>query len=189
MNMKRFWISCLSAAMAMSSLVAANVVRADDPPIPVKIELAEGKLLLMAPESWKEVEPKSRMIQREFMAPRDFKEDEQARITFMPAGGGIDANIERWKGQFELADPNDAVIGKKEHAGQVLHLVDLKGTFKESMGGPGGPVKSRENYRMLAVIVETPKDGLIFAKMTGPIETVGQLAESWTKMFEALEAK
>ena len=156
------------------------------------IELAGGKLTVQAPENWKKVQPKSNIIQYEFRAPADAKEDQQARITIMPAGGSVPQNIDRWKAQFDGLKDDDAKVEEKEIAAQKVHFVDIKGTYKDSMGGgpfAGGQIKKMPNYRMLGLIIDSKEDGLTFIKLTGPNDVVEKLVDDWKKMADALKAK
>ncbi len=191
-NMKMFVSRLLMAVcLVAGSLSVVSPARGQDTPKPVKLDLAEGKLAMETPAGWKKVEAKSSMIQYEFRAPHDAPEDKQARITVMQAGGGIQANIDRWKGQFELAKDSDAKVEKKEIAKQTVHMVDLVGTYKESMGGPfaPGPAKKLSNYRMLGLIIETANAGTYFFKMTGPSDVVEKQMEGWKKMAEQMQVK
>ena len=65
------------------------------------------------------------------------------RLTIMQAGGSIEANVDRWIGQFKQPDGKPsreaAKIEKKEYDGLAVHLVDLSGTFAERRGGPFNP--------------------------------------------------
>ncbi len=154
-------------------------------------EIANGKFVLVAPSSWEAVPPKSNMIANEFKAPKDMKED-AARITVMPASGGVDANVDRWVGQFDGAKKSDAKIEKNDVAGTTIHTVDISGTYKDSMGGgpfAPGPVKKRENYRMIGAIIETKDSGTTFVKMTGAQSTLEPLVEDFKKMLKELKAK
>jgi hypothetical protein len=158
---------------------------------PVEKIVLGTALTMTPPTEWESVPPKSNMIQSEFKAPREQKED-TARVTVMSASGGIDANIDRWIGQFDGAKKEEAKIEKMDVAGATVHMVDIAGTFKDSMGGgpfAPGPMKKRENYRMIGAIVETKNDGLIFIKMTGPKTTVESLAEGFKKSLTNLEKK
>jgi len=183
--MLRF-VLVLLAVFAATSLHA--VAHAEAPPE----KIAVGTALSMTPPSeWESVPPKSNMVQSEFKAPRDQKED-TARVTVMSASGGIDANIDRWIGQFDGVKKEDAKIEKMDVAGATVHMVDITGTFKDSMGGgpfAPGPMKKREDYRMIAAIIETKNDGLLFIKMTGPKTTVESLAAGFKKSLTNIEKK
>lgn len=190
--LRRLWVGFVLALPVLAiglNLFPANS-QADDPPAGKKVDLADGTISMLTPENWKEVAPKSTMIQFEFMAPKDAKPEEQARITIMPSGGGVQPNLDRWKGQFELADEADASFEKKEVGSLALHLVDIKGTYKDSAGGPmSGKVIKRERWRMLGVILETKDGELYFIKMTGPVDTVEAQVEGWKKMLDEVKTK
>ena len=65
------------------------------------------------------------------------KDTEDGRLTIMGAGGSIEANIDRWYGQFKQPDGSStkdkAKVSKSKVAGQTVHMVDISGTFKTQM--------------------------------------------------------
>ncbi len=177
--------------------VAATVALGEDAKT-TSIELAGGKLVMQMPKEWKQEQPKSRIVQYEFSAPADAKEDDAqtARITIMGAGGGVEANLDRWYGQFEQpgggSTKEKAKLEVFEAGGHKIHFVDVTGSFKDTMGaGPfsGKPAVLRENYRMLGAIIVTEKLGQYFVKITGPDETVAKLTDGFKKMLKKLESK
>ncbi len=187
MNISKFARGSFACSI-LTLVIATTSVQAEAP----AEKVALGTSLSMTPPAeWESVPPKSGMVQSEFRAPKDKKED-TARVTVMSASGGIDANIDRWIGQFDGAKKEEAKIEKMDVAGATVHMVDIAGTFKDSMGGgpfAPGPMKKRENYRMIGAIVETKNDGLIFIKMTGPKTTVEALADGFKKSLTNLEKK
>lgn len=181
-------------------LLAVNapwaIARTDDSADkPVEIKLARGKLQMVAPKQWKRTKPRSSMLAFEFSAPGDAKEgDPTARITIMRAGGSIDANIERWYGQFTQPDGKStkdrAKLEKFEVDGTKVHWVDITGDFKESMGGgPFAPGKTvvRKEHRMIGSIVVADDGGQYFIKMTGPAVLLKKLEEDYKKMLKELK--
>jgi hypothetical protein len=72
-------------------------------------------------------------------------------------GGSIEANLERWQGQFHAADGKPAVahLAKRTVHGLAVTTIDTTGQYS-GMGGPmgGGPEKS--GYRLLGAIIEGP---------------------------------
>lgn len=178
--------------------LTANFAKAQDAKT-TSVVLANGKIALVAPEEWVKGQPKSDIVQYEFSAPKveEKDKDKAARITFTASGGTIEANIDRWYTQFEQADKSStkdkAKIEKFDADGQTIHLVDIPGTFKDTMGaGPFAPSqapKMRENYRMLGAIIETKGMGNHYVKITGPAETVEKLAEGFKKMLKELKVK
>ena len=155
--------------------------------------IADGAFTLEAPAGWQRVEPKSGMIETEFSIP-PVKGDGPGRMTVMGAGGSIEANIERWYGQFAQPDgsatKDKASTKKLKVAGCDVTIVDIAGTFKDMPGGPfaGGKTIERPGYRMLAAIVETPSRGNYFLKFTGPADTVAGSADGFRTMVEGLVA-
>ncbi len=162
-----------------------------------QIELADGKITLKAPQQWKKEKPKSSIVEYEFSAPADAKEgDEKARITIMGSGGTIEANIERWYGQFEQpggkSTKDVAKVEKFEAGGQTVHFVDIPGSFKDTMGaGPFSGAKPvlRENHRMLGAIIVTKDGGNYYVKITGNKDVLEKLSEGFKKSLKELEAK
>ena len=162
--------------------------------------IADGGFSLRAPEAWKRVQPKSGIVETEFSIPSegtaaDGGPLQPGRMTVMGAGGTVDANIERWYGQFTQPDgsatKDKATTKKLELAGCKVTLVDIPGTYKDSPGGPfaGGAAVDRPDYRMLAAIVETPeRRGNYFLKFYGPAKTVAAHADGFRTMVEGMVA-
>ena len=153
--------------------------------------IADGSFSLAAPGDWKQVQPRSRIVETEFQIPGD-GDATTGRLTVMGAGGTVSANIERWRGQFTQPDGSDTKDRTSEKsikiAGCSITLVDIPGTYRDMPGGPfaGGQAIQRPNYRMLAAIIQTPQSGNYFLKFYGPAATVSKHAEGFQKMIEGL---
>jgi hypothetical protein len=98
-------------------------------------------------------------------------------------GGGVDANIDRWVGQFE--NPGVPSRAAKEVSGLKVTLVQVSGTYLS----PGGPMMQsqgkKDNYRLYGAIVEAPQ-GAVFFKLTGPAKTVGTAEGEFNAMIESI---
>jgi hypothetical protein len=95
-------------------------------------------------------------------------------------GGAVDANIDRWAGQFEGA-PNPKREIRTVH-GMTVTRVEIDGAYLS----PGTDMQSqgtKPGWRLLGAIVQAPQ-GPVFFKLTGPKGTVGGA----TKDFDALLA-
>ena len=158
--------------------------------------IADGAIALDAPAGWQRVQPKSGIVETEFAIPSEGAAADGAalapgRMTVMGAGGSVEANIERWYGQFAQPDGSStkdkSAVKKLKVAGRDITLVDIAGTYKDSPGGPfaGGQTIERPGYRMLAAIVEGP-DGNYFLKFYGPAATVEKHADGFRKMVEGM---
>ena len=165
---------------------------------PQWIKLAEGKLLLPVPGDWKKVKPRNRIIHHEFSISAAEGDDTAGRMTIMPSGGGVEANITRWVGQFKTSDGkplgNDAKkIEEKLIDKLKIHLVDLQGDFQDSPRGPFGPKVNRPGYRMLGAIIplsDHPQGkgaGTWFVKFYGPKATVKAAEKAFAAMVEGVK--
>lgn len=156
--------------------------------------IAEGGFSLAAPEGWKRVEPKSTIVETEFAIPSAGEGLQPGRMTVMGAGGSIQANVDRWYGQFSQPDgsatKDKAGTKTLTLAGCKVTLVDITGTYKDAPAGPfaGGKAVDRPDYRMMAAIVETPDRGNYFLKFYGPGKTVADHADGFRAMVEGLVA-
>lgn len=180
--------ACLMlAGLLFSPAALAQPAAIADP----SFTIAGGGLSLEAPAGFERVRPKSMMVETEFAIASE-GDAPAGRMTVMGAGGSVEANIDRWAGQFTQPDGGDTkgkVSTKKlEIAGTKVTIVDISGTFLDQPGGPfaGGPTVKRPDYRMLAGIVVTPDAGNYFLKFYGPAATVEKHAAGFQKMLEGM---
>lgn len=176
-------VPCFCAGVAQAQAVAEDV-RA--------FTIAEGAFSLEAPQAWKRVQPKSGIVETEFAIPSAGEGTPPGRMTVMGAGGSVQANVDRWYGQFTQPDggatKDKASTKTLKLAGCTVTIVDVSGTYKDMPGGPfaGGQAVERPDYRMLAAIVETPDKGSYFLKFYGPGATVAMHADGFRKMVEGI---
>ena len=100
-------------------------------------------------------------------------------------GGSVQANIERWYGQFESTAkppaPREAKAGKHK-----VTYVEHSGAYKS-----GGPMMAtaavkKPGFQLLGAIVEGP-EGSVFFKLTGPAKTVSAAKTSFEKMIQGIQ--
>ena len=105
-------------------------------------------------------------------------------------GGTIEDNMQRWINQFSLPDGRDpataAIQYDRQVAGYPAHVVTLFGIFNESVRPMSKEKVARENYRMVAIIVEAP-GGNVFFKLTGPDYTAKIMIEAFITMINQVE--
>jgi hypothetical protein len=187
--MRQSFLFILVAGLALAVNSPAG---ADDKPAGEKIALADGKLELTAPAAWERKEPSVRIIEHEFAVPAVEGDEEAGRLTIMGAGGSVEANIQRWIGQFEQPDgaatKDRTKTEKLTIDGQTVHMVDITGTYKDQRG-PFAPAVVREDYRMLAAIIATEKSGQYFVKLYGPKKTIAANEKAFRAFVETLEVK
>ncbi len=104
-------------------------------------------------------------------------------------GGSVDANLDRWIGQFVQPDGKSskdaAKIDKRTIHGLKVTTVEVSGAYS-GMGGPRAPQGApKPGYRLLGAIVEASQ-GSIFFKFTGPAKTVAQNQTTFEKLLSSL---
>jgi hypothetical protein len=170
-------------ALAMWTLMAARSASAEEGKV-----LDLGKYKITAPAAWKQQQPKSGIVQYEFSSPAVEGDKTDGRMTVMAAGGSVEANVERWYGQFTQPDGSStkerAKVEKRTIAGRDVHLVDINGTYREQFAGN----TQSPNYRMLAAIVVTPEANF-FIKYYGPRKTITASEKAFKEMIESLSQK
>lgn len=122
-----------------------------------------------------------RAAQLEYTA--DGKTAEAVFFSFGGGAGGVQANVDRWLGQFE--EPKDKLkskVEKKKVGSKEITYVEAEGTYKSGM--PGGPTTPKPGTKLLGAILEGP-EGNVFARMTGPIATVKAADADFRKMIES----
>ncbi len=158
--------------------------------------IGEGKLTFAVPEGWTKKQPQTRIVEAELATPAAKAAGADAaggRLTAMGAGGSVQANIDRWVGQF-AGEGGAAVMPKLDKlnvSGCEVQVIDLSGTYKDTPGGPfaGGKTVMRENYRMLAAIVQTKDAGLYFLKLYGPKPAIDEAEKGFFEMIKSLKLK
>ena len=181
---------CRAASVALWA-ACATTASADEPATKSTFSLG-GAYQLKAPATWVAKPPRTRIVEHEFAVPAAKGDELEGRVTVMGAGGSVEANIDRWVQQFTQPDGGStkdrAKIKKLTAAGQDVTLVDLSGTYLDRPG-PQAPGVERENYRMLAAIVQTKQAGNYFIKFYGPQRTVTENEAGFQQMIESLQAK
>lgn len=146
------------------------------------VKVAEDKISFDYSSNWEKVKPANRIVEAELKIPRVGEDEQDGRLTIMGAGGSIEANIQRWQGQFSGAE------AKSHKLFENTTLVDIEGTYMDAPGGPfsGKPKIERKNYRMLAAIIQT-KNGNYFVKLYGPKATISKNESLFHEMIESVE--
>ena len=214
--------TCCFGRFGKSAVAADQTPHAANPPL----DLAEGAIVMEAPKSWVRTKPRVNFIDHEFIVPATKDELPKAapadpnkpagetpegtstegaaktepldgRVTVMGAGGAVEANIDRWIGQFSQPDGSDTknlvseAKRKTTVAGLDVLRVDLVGTYHDSPRPLDPTAKSvdRDDYRMLAAIIVTPKLGNYFIKFYGPRQLVSDHEAEFNKMIDGLQLK
>jgi hypothetical protein len=137
-----------------------------------------------APKTWIRKSP-SMMLLAEYAVPKAEGDKEDGRLTVSQLGGGVESNIDRWKGQFEKLDKQNQEtfeLGKLK-----VTQVDLSGTYQDSRGMMG-PTTTRSDYRMIGAVVEVPgEQSLYFIKCYGPAKTIAAHADEIKSFIRSMK--
>jgi hypothetical protein len=103
-------------------------------------------------------------------------------------GGSVDANIERWRGQFQAPDGKPAVaqVAKRTIHGLTVTTIETSGTYS-GMGGPMAAQPAVAGYRLLGAIVEGPA-GNLFVKFTGPAKTIAANRQKFDQLIASFHS-
>lgn len=150
-----------------------------------------GSLTFEAPAAWKSRAAASTMRVAEFVVPKvpgDPEEGELIVYFFGGGGGSVDANVQRWVGQFERASGRAAADPGRTtfNVGPLkVTTVDVSGTYIAEVSPGATERHDKPNFRMRAAVVETPR-GPYFIKFTGPARTVEQASTAFDHFIQSL---
>lgn len=149
---------------------------------------AAGGISWTAPKDWKE-QPARPMRAATYSLPvaGGVEAPELAVFYFGEGqGGSVEANIERWAGQFESAGGKASApkTSKSKLNGVAVTRVSTEGTYTGA-GGPMAPKSSKPGFRLLGAIVEGPA-GPVFFKLTGPAKGVAAAEKGFEQLLRSV---
>lgn len=128
-------------------------------------------LKFVVPSEWKQVplsDFQKGVISARFTMPEAGTE---TTLTLSRSGGGIDANLDRWRGQVTATRPE--IVDTISIAGTDATLIDMEGRFSGGFGKA-----PQDHWRVLGIIVPLSDQGY-FLKLTGPIEEISAVEEQF----------
>lgn len=168
----------LREAPADKPLGQAEAVRAEGPREQSRRMVIDGAAFEV-PAGWRErpVEQDKRAfgLQASFEIPVG---EEIVTLTVSTVGGGLAANIERWKDQFGGSPEEPPRQETLLIDGRECLWVDLRGTYTAGFGAGDGP---RENQRMLGVGIPRPGQEM-YLKLIGPRPAVAEVEAEFRRM-------
>lgn len=118
------------------------------------------------PARWVVVPHVSTMRIATYAVPHVAGDAEDAEVSVTRAGGDLDANADRWIGQFDGEGRKTAKKTQRTFAGVASLFVEVRGAYQ------GFDMKEPEpGWMLLGAIVGTPK-GAHFFKLVGPARSV-----------------
>ena len=158
-----FPLACALAATASAQVEQAKLTT-----------VAVRDIKLQIPESWKPVTATSRFRVAQFEIPGAKADAESAELVVYYFGGptgGIQANVERWIGQFYEKDRKVKLVSGKCRDGSYV-LADISGTWKKPDGPPvAQKTIDKPGSRVIGVVLGIAIEGktdYYFIKLSGP---------------------
>lgn len=138
------------------------------------------------PNEWTRRPPKSSMRLAELVLPGPGGDVVLAVYRFAGGGGGVEANILRWKGQFtppegKTIDDVSTVVTEERAPFKITRL-DVRGTNSAAVMPGEAARHDAPDSRMLAAIVSGSGDPFFF-KAVGTVATLDVWAPAFEKML------
>jgi hypothetical protein len=151
------------------------------------------KITWKNPEKWVPTAAGSVMQKARYLAPPAEGDKEGATLTvfyFGPGmGGTVEANIDRWIGQFKNVVPAAIKKGERTKDKFTLHTVEVpEGVFEAGMMGGTPDQGPKPAWGMLGAVVEAPS-GKYFFKLVGPKRTVAASKQDFDALLESIQEK
>jgi hypothetical protein len=148
---------------------------------------AAGGLGWTLPPGWN-VEPPRSMRVATYAIPAAAGDTEGAQCAVYHfgagQGGGVDANLQRWTGEFQPATRSKRSARK---VGDIqVTLADVSGTYTAHGGSMTQPQGDKPEWRLLGAIAEGP-EGAVFFKLTGPAKTVAAASRAFDGLIGSLK--
>jgi hypothetical protein len=153
---------------------------ADDPTV-----FEAGGLRGPKPASWVWTKPSMQFRTLQYAVAGDVDSIKAAELivsVFVAGDGGpIDANINRWKGQFRKGDASpEPKLADKELGPLKVKFVELEGDYL-AMGAPA----AKKDFSQIGAIVQAPGRNVFF-RLIGPKDTVEANRADFMKMIDGL---
>ncbi|MGB5812278.1 MAG: hypothetical protein WBG86_17200 [Polyangiales bacterium] len=166
---------------------AVDKIPRPEPDASGKIDL--GAMTVQVPEGWQFVKARALMRRAQFLVPSP-KGDAEMIVFFMgtAGAGSVNANVERWIGQFTQPDGTRVVDVKPEEkkvAGFDVTQLEVAGDYS-GMLPQGDPDVTETDQRLLAAIVSTPQ-GPYYIKLLGPDTVVAKNKAAFEGMLASMK--
>jgi hypothetical protein len=143
-----------------------------------------------APSAWSARPPASSSRLAQFaIHGSDAASDAEVVVFFFGAsqGGNVEANVERWRGQFSTPDgsPVPETITSDSSGAFPVTTAEFRGTYRRGVGA-GSADSVRTGQTLIATIVETPR-GTVFIQLFGPTATVAAHRAEFAKFVKELK--
>ncbi len=154
---------------------------APPPPPPQPQRMTTGGFDWLKPAAW-ELQPERVMRLVTLRVPRATGDALDGEFLMVRAGGDLEANVARWRGQFD-GDP-EAEITKRAVAGVATSIVQIEGSYRER-DWETNTEHMRSGYKMVVAMVHTDPQPL-FIKMWGPRSTIDAARVGFDQILDSI---
>jgi hypothetical protein len=150
-----------------------------------------GPFSLVVPAGWTEKPSTSSMRAAQFQLPAPEGSEAEVVVYYFgeTGAGSVQANIDRWVGQFKQPDdkPSSEVakVEKATYAGQEASVVSVSGRYVAG-AMPGGQPVDKPNQTLIAAIVPSPK-GPYYFRLVGSKDAVAAQEASFRAALTSLK--
>ena len=145
-------------------------------------------ITLNVPTTWKQSPASNNLRTAQFAIPKVEGDRDDAELVvyfFGGAGGGVNANLERWSGQFQPGGKKQKIYKGESKQGKY-YLLDITGVYNKPIGPPiNRQTNPTPGYQMLAVVLMVKDKGNYFLKLTGPQKTVAAASKALRVAIDA----
>ena len=183
-----------AAILAFAAVVGLNPVCAASPESEKAASATQQQVRFLGlqttlPSRWQRVDPSSTMRLAQFVAP-GHERGQSAELIFYYFGAGQggtpEANIVRWRSQFQDADgaPPVPEVTRFDVSGMPVARVKLQGSYARGIGaGPGGAGKP--NQTLLVALLQTPR-GQVTIQLHGDTPLIDALEPEFDRMLRKI---
>ncbi|MBI2950429.1 MAG: hypothetical protein HYY23_22600 [Verrucomicrobia bacterium] len=138
-----------------------------------------GEFMFTRPAKWEWIEVTSAMRKAQLKVVDEKIKGAGEVVFFAGNMGGVQANVERWFGQFQEA--RDKKTEEVTVAKHKVTYASIQGTYLSGM--PGEPKTAMKDHALLGAIVTSPQ-GDVYVRLTGPVELVKSSTAAFKRLVE-----
>jgi hypothetical protein len=138
-----------------------------------------------APPRWHVAPNTNRMRLATYRVPRATGDAADAELSIAMAGGSVDANADRWIGQFDPEGRSSAKRSVRKVGSLDVLVVEVQGSYS---GGMAAEAPVQPGWALLGAIVPMPGMPYFF-KLTGPAKSVAAARGEFDAMIASLRLR
>ncbi len=135
------------------------------------------------PSAWSAEANATGMRKATYKVPRASGDADDATVSVVQAGGSVDANVERWYGQFEGL--HDQKRTRLRIGALDVTVVEAHGTYTGGGMMVGESPAPKPGWSLLGAIVETAPQPYFF-KLLGPDKTVAAAKSDFQALLDSV---